>query len=484
VKWKIYLIFFLISLLLLSTSSFAAGEIELSVSAKSLTIYTGESGSIDIKIKNNQATQDMFSISIFPQYIYGIIPDLEKYSLNLNSNAEATFKVNFDIPECAEETSTSFIITARSLTNANVQDSKTIILYTIRKYGICISDLKIDKYIVNPGENVSIEIYLSNPLGILSAPVRVQTNVILNNEIVKRFDDSIEAIKGKTSKVLQHTFFVEKYEKPGLYMIESVLKDQFSVPVSSKETEFRVATVDASENPNYLSINKMIKYGLFAQTMEINVKNEGNVPIGNFYVSEGIPIFMKIFFFPKKEPNLEEAKENRVVYSWLISSLAPGETYKISYDISTWNAVLIVIVLIITVVYVFNYVFTISVVKRHAHFGPITKEREITVMLEIRNRTRNEIRDVLVRDFVPAVAMVVERFDTLRPMLRKAAGGTEVVWKIDSLGPGDERVLTYRIKPVVDIVGVLKLPKAYVRFLDRKKEVKRFLSKGVYIKAG
>jgi hypothetical protein len=105
-------------------------------------------------------------------------------------------------------------------------------------------------------------------------------------------------------------------------------------------------------------------------------------------------------------------------------------------------------------------------------------------MLEIRNRTRNEIRDVLVRDFVPAVAMVVERFDTLRPMLRKVAGGTEVVWKIDSLGPGDERVLTYRIKPVVDIVGVLKLPKAYVRFLDRKKEVKRFLSKGVYIKAG
>jgi hypothetical protein len=193
---------------------------------------------------------------------------------------------------------------------------------------------------------------------------------------------------------------------------------------------------------------------------------------------------MKIFFFPKTEPDLQETKENRIVYSWFISSLAPGEVRIVSYDVSTWNAVLIIIILLVVVAYTFKYVFAVSLVKRHSHRGPLTKDREITVMLEVRNRTRNVIRDVTVRDFVPAIATVIEKFDTLRPTLRKVAGGTEIVWTVPVLGPEDERVITYRIRPVVDITGTLKLPKAYARFIDNQKEVKKILSKSVFIKAG
>jgi len=483
-KGKICIIFFVIFSLLLVKSSLAAGEIELSLNVKSLTIYTGETGTAEITVKNNQASQDTLSVSVFPQYIYGIIPTLEKYSLTIEPKATTTFKIYFNVPECSEEASTSFTITVNSQKNTNVEESKTIILYTIRKYGVCISDLKLDKYIVNPGEDVSIETSLSNPAVGLSLPVRLETNVVKDIEIVKTFSDSVESIEGKSSKTIKHVFSVNKYEKPGFYKVEVIMKDRFGSAVGSKKTQFRIPVLNASENSNYLLIKKGMKFGLLAQTVEINVKNDGNVQINSFYVSESIPIFMKIFLFPKKEPVSEETKDNRIIYSWLVPSLAPGESYMISYEISTWNAVLIITVLAITVFYVFNYAFAISVVKTHRHFGPITKEKEITVMLEVRNRTRNEIRDVVVRDFVPAVAMVVEKFDTLRPMLRKVGSGTEVVWRFDALGPGDERTLTYRIKPVMEIIGTLKLPKAYVRFMDKRKEVKRVLSKGVYVKAG
>lgn len=483
-KGKIYIIFFIIFSLLLVKSSLAAGEIELSLNVKSLTIYTGETGIAEISVKNNQASQDTLSVSVFPQYIYGIIPTLDKYSLTLDANSVTTFKIYFNVPECSEEASTSFTITVNSQKNTNVEESKTILLNTIRKYGICISDLKLDKYIVNPGENVSIEATLSNPAESLSLPVALETNVIKDNEIVKTFSDSVESIEGKSSKTVKHIFSVNKYENPGFYTVEVIMKDRFGSTVGSKKTQFRIPVLNASENSNYLLINKETKFGLLAQTVEINVKNDGNVPIENSYVSESIPLFMKIFFFPKEEPISEEIKENRIIYTWLVPSLAPGEGYIVSYEISTWNAVLIIAVLAITVFYVFNYAFAISVVKKHSHFGQITKEKEITVMLEVRNRTRNEIRDVVVRDFVPGVAMVVEKFDTLRPMLRKVGSGTEVVWRFDVLGPGDERTLTYRIKPVMEIIGTLKLPKAYVRFMDKRKEVKRILSKGVYVKAG
>jgi hypothetical protein len=102
--------------------------------------------------------------------------------------------------------------------------------------------------------------------------------------------------------------------------------------------------------------------------------------------------------------------------------------------------------------------------------------------LEVRNRTRHEIKDVLIRDFVPSIATVVEKFDTLRPTLRKVAGGTELVWRLDSIGPLEERVLAYRVKPSVDIIGTLKLPKALMRYTDKEKKVKRVISKNIKIR--
>lgn len=479
---KSILIIFLFAFLILPELSLAQ-DVKLSISASSLTVYTNETTSVDINVTNSQGFQDRFSISVFPQYYYGITATLENYSLVIDPAKSSSLKLYFNIPECSEETSTAFTVTVNSLKDADVKDSKTVVLNTIRQYPVCISDLGLDKYILNPGESVTITTSLKNPASSLSPPLSLQTSVMKNGEIVKRFDDNIETIEGKTTKDIENIFMVGKYESPGSYFIETVLKDQSGTAVSTKKAEFKVATVNASENLNYMIVSKAIKYGVIAQTVEINVRNDGNVPTTSFRISESIPVFMKIFFFPKVEPAFEETKGNRVVYSWAVPSLEPGETYQISYDISTWNAILIALILIAIVAYMFSYVFSVSIIKKHRYTGPITKDKEITVLLEVRNRSRNEIRDVLVRDYAPAVVSVVEKFDTLRPMLRKVAGGTELVWKIDVLRPMDERILTYRIKPVIDIAGTLKLPKSYVRYTDGKKEVRKVLSKGIYIKA-
>jgi hypothetical protein len=75
----------------------------------------------------------------------------------------------------------------------------------------------------------------------------------------------------------------------------------------------------------------------------------------------------------------------------------------------------------------------------------------------------------------------VDRFDTMKPVIRKAGTGTELTWKIKTLNPREERVLTYRIKPVVDIVGTMRLPKASMNYLDRKQRKKAVASKVVII---
>jgi hypothetical protein len=472
-----FAIFFVCTFLLLSSVSFAAGELVVAVSKKDILMYSGESTTVDVAIQNNQNFFDKFYVTVFPQYWGGITATLQQYVVNTNSNSNSTVKLVFDVSECAEEVATTFSVTVKSATNEAVQDSKDIKINTVRRFPVCIADVKLDKYVISPGETLTIMTTLKNPIGLYSMPVVLETKIMKENKIVQKFEDRIETVPANSIKQIDHNHTFGKYVAAEFYSVEVVLKDTFGTVLESKKTDFRV-----SQLPENVVKEEIVAWGLLTQTVTIKVRNEGNVNSSSFYLTATIPSFMKPFFFPKIEPTGEERVGNTVVYNWLVEGLAPAEEKEIKYDVSTWNALIIILAIIGAVIYFFKYAYRIAIVKRHRYAGPITKEKEIIMSLEVRNRTMHEIRDVMIRDFVPSIAVVVERFDTLRPTLRKVAGGTELVWRLDSLGPLEERVLTYRVKPAVDIIGTLKLPRAVIRYSDKEKNVKRVISKSVKIK--
>lgn len=473
--------FVLLSFLVLGTIFFINGafanSVGLTTSNKEMTIYTGEVGTVYLTVSNNQDFRDRISVSVFPQYIEGITTSLEGYSIDLNAYSNKTLYLVFNVPDCAEEAKISFTVTVVSSTNNDMMDSKAVIINTERKNPVCISDVKLDTYVMSPGSLVRIGAYVTNPSVESSLPVYVQISVVKDNEILQRFDEKIETIDAKKTEEIDKVYQISKYASPGFYKIEVGLKDYLNRIVSTKSVEFRISEI------SNITTEKTMKWGIFAQTILINAKNEGNVPSSDFYVSESIPSFATPFFFPQIEPDVKENVDNRVVYKWLVVSLAPGQEKTITYSVSIWNALLIIFGLGVVTYYVFMQTFAVSINKKHSYSGPLTKEREISIFLEIKNHSRHEIKEILVRDFVPGVATVVERFDTLRPTLRKVTGGTELIWTLDSLRPGEERVVNYRIRPVVNIIGTLKLPMAYIKYLDKKKEVNKVLSKGAYIKA-
>ena len=191
---------------------------------------------------------------------------------------------------------------------------------------------------------------------------------------------------------------------------------------------------------------------------------------------------MENFFYPKTEPEEIERKENRVVYKWIVPPLSPGEEYRIIYEVSVWNVVLVFSILIVILVYLFTQIFKVDIKKSYRARKPLTKESEVCVTLEVKNRGRKEIKNVVVVDYVPSIMKVVEKFETLRPMIRKIRGGTQLVWKLGTLSPGDERIITYRVKPIVDILGTIRLPKAYIKYSGKKGEVKKVLSKTLFLR--
>jgi hypothetical protein len=90
-------------------------------------------------------------------------------------------------------------------------------------------------------------------------------------------------------------------------------------------------------------------------------------------------------------------------------------------------------------------------------------------------------KNVIVRDWVsPLATVIMEEFEAVRPVVKRSDAGTELVWSLGDMKPREERLLSYKIRPVV--YGNLKLARASMRYKNRKGERKRIHSNPVFIK--
>lgn len=457
----------------------AQGSVSLTLSSTDITLHTGLTESVDVTIENKQERWDTFSITVFPSSISGISANLETYALSIAPNSETTLKLYFSSVIDAPEIAAILEVSAMSTSDPSIRESQNVLLRTIKTVPVYISDIKLSNFAVDPSQTLAIETQITNVGNSPSDQYALQTNIKKSGEIIKRFDDVISDIPGKFVGSVKDNYVIEKYQAPGSYTVEAILKDNLNRVVSTNTINFEVNAV--SKLPTGYT-EKSVGFGFLSVTVTLKIKNEGNSPSGDFYVSESTPSFTKSIFDPEIEPTFVNETDGRVIYSWAVPSLAPGQEMTIKYQFILWHIWIALIIISVIVYFVFVVEYAPSIIKKHRHFGPITKEKEIPIFLDVRNKTLREIRDVYVRDFVPPIAKLVARFDTLKPALvRSSERGTEVVWKFDSLKPREERVITYRIKPTVDITGTLRLPNAIARYTDKKKEKKSTVSKGILI---
>lgn len=459
--------------LLVPTFVFAK-DVEITLNASDIVGYTEETVSVDATILNNQNKQDSFSVTIWPPMWEGVIATLETSDIVLHAASSQTMKIYFDIPINAEEMISVFNLTVKSFTNVGISDSKMINLRIIRKSPIGISSFVISDRTVNPKDTVNLETSVVNRGEEIYSNANLQTKISKSGQTIKTFEETFDVDRESTKKITQ-SFTLDKYAEPGTYDVDVELRNSNNKLVSSKSDSLNVNSVQNVVN------EESIQYGLLLQTVTIKIKNEGNTESSSFYLIENIPNFMKSFFFPTGTWT-EQTINDRILYSWHISSLMPGEERTVKYEVNVWYGWIITLVITFSVIIAFRYVFTPSIVKRHKIYGPLTRDSEIIISLDVRNRSRHEIKDVTVTDLVPPILKVASKFETLKPELTKSSIGTELVWNIASLKPLEERVLTYRVKPAIEMSGSLRLPKAMIKYEDRKRIKKTTASKSVLIK--
>ena len=93
---------------------------------------------------------------------------------------------------------------------------------------------------------------------------------------------------------------------------------------------------------------------------------------------------------------------------------------------------------------------------------------ELKVVVELVNRSGKLVRHVKVIDLVPHLAEVVREFKEtmLAPskIVPHEQRGTLVRWDIDMMDPKEHRILMYRVRTKLSVLGGMTLPVAAVHF--------------------
>jgi len=464
----------ILSLLFLA-SAVLADEIGLSLTDKEVGATRGQTVEVTASITNNIVGSDRFHILITPSYwVTGISAEPEAERVTVPYGSSKVVKLFFKIPDCIESLIQDFNITVTS-TTTSAAASQILKLQIIGGTSVCLEDITLDKYIYNPEETVVIKSKVKNVASDPSGLYYLETTIKNNGQLVQKFTDEI-SVPASSSLDVTNNYPLDRFIKPGIYVVKTTLKNILRVTLNSKETSFEVRAtynIQQSESTNY---------GFLIQTKTITVKNIGNTASSSFYVTTSVPGVLSVFTKPLGMHTVEQSYD-RVLYHWLIPTLQPNEERIVEYQINTWNLWIVILIAGVAVVFLFNYVFTPKIIKRHTHYGRLTGEKEVKISIEVKNHSRHAIHDVTVTDIVPPIAKILNKFDTLRPEARKLPSGIQLMWKIKTLRPREERVLTYRIKPVVEIGGLLRLPRARINYFDKKKNVKSTASKSITIKA-
>jgi len=440
----------------------AQQNVELLPSTKEITVLSGEIGTIDLTIKNNLNKKDIFSISIFPSFWKGISAFPEKNVINIEAKSNSSFKIYFSTLLEAEKSIQIFSVSLISVTDPNISSTIDIQVRVQKKSPIIITDLMLSKSALDPEETLTINIEITNVANLASEPHALKTSIEKDGKLIKEFENLIPAVQAKSSKIISIDYAFGKYASPGKYSVNSVLQDSLNKTVDKISTEFEINAMFKLP-AEYTEKTRSI--GIFSVSVKIRIKNEGNVPTPEFYIMESIPSFAKSFFKPEILPTFVNKTDNRIIYGWFFSSLDPNQEVIISYRVDLLPVSIAVIFIIIVVYILFSITLKPLIIKKHKY---VKVEKEISISLDLKNRCMSEIKDVIIKDFVPPLTQLVEKFDTLKPKTKKIRHGVELTWKFDSLKSREERVLTYRIRPAVEVIGTLKLPATTLTYVDRK----------------
>ncbi len=319
---------------------------------------------------------------------------------------------------------------------------------------------------IDPNEVQSVVLHLENKniLDLTDLEVEIQSD--LGEFNVQRIVDLAPLEK----KTIEFTIEPGPYTQPKEYFLFFVFKHGGE---TVKVLDERI-TVEAQEPP--FMIEEISESIFFKKFQTLYFTNEGNVR-NTQEVRYPTNIFASLFV--SSEDSYITAVDGKRYLTWE-QELGPNETTSVS--ITYQYRVLFYIFVVLLAFLLFYYAVRSPISLRK---GVITtKSRdgsiaEIKIALDVRNVSKKVLKDVKVTEVLPGITHLEKAVDlgTLKPhKIMSTKQGKKVVWKLAEIEPLEHRIITYKIKPKLNVLGILEFPRAIASFKKRKGKMSKAYS--------
>ncbi|MDY6789603.1 MAG: hypothetical protein SVV03_06625 [Candidatus Nanohaloarchaea archaeon] len=367
-------------------------------------------------------------------------------SIASNRTGTAELRVSPDIGAVAGNRGPEIIV--YPLGSPEQQVSQLITFSIIRDSRIAILGLSGIKSKYRPSGHISVRAELKNVIQREIPANEYQLHLELDEKNVTVPIPSMET--GQT-RTVTGSIDLENH-RAGIYDLEATVKT-----IEGEIHSRKVSRVKIAEKSS-LDRDRKVDRGLLTSRTIIEVHNKGNAPAKKVKIEESIPSYIMTFTTFEDGSSRMEEKDGKVL--WRIKSLEPGQTAMVSYRTNFWPPILVVLVLLVAGTLAYRYSRRMNVSKQ----GKVG-DGLYSIHLKVENQTGARVERVKLKDFVPGIASLVTEYESSKPeKVQKTSEGTKMVWDIGMMEPGEERIITYKLKPKVKVEDSTRLPSAELEY--------------------
>ena len=302
---------------------------------------------------------------------------------------------------------------------------------------------------------VSIKLFLENrnPLNLTNLNIKIQSDI---PEFNKEVTIDLPPVGDKT---IEFAVVPNVFQQPKDYTLFFVFSRNGDV-VKIKEQKIEIVSLVPEFSKEIVEEDVFLK--VFS---EMVVTNDGNVK-NTQKVRVPVSIWTALF----STGTVSEVGDGQRYLVWELE-LGPNESVTLNYITNyRWLIYILAIILLFAGFY-WHVQSPIKIIKSAttAKSGAETLS-EIKVTLDVKNDSRKTLKDVVIVDIVPGIANVQGGLElgTLKPHeIKHGKKLTKVIWNLAELDVHEHRLITYKIKAKLNIVGTFSLPRATVTFKKR-----------------
>jgi hypothetical protein len=436
---------------LLCALSVAAVEFDVTLFPGERSIKANETAVFEIELSHNSPAEELFEVfsndvtwDIRPEKTLLVPPkgilktNLMIRPLNLNPGAY-NLPINFKRAGSFEQVKKSAYIEIKSQFPDDVE-------YLPAVRGVASVAKEVDP---RQGMKIKLELENQNRRELSQVDVRVRSAVVS-----KDYSTTLGPLEKKTL-----TFDVDL--NPQTPAQSDALLVSIVVPEQERAYQFDLIPVPFDVVPfggivPYVEDNS----SFFKNIQTVTLVNEGNRQMVHKY---RVPAWFGKRIFVASTPDYFVENGDMV---WEVNlGVAEKETVVIVYNYRP--LVWLFLLLVLGTIAYFNFRSPVVVMKRAtvvgSHEGGIT---ELKVIVELINRGRKVVRHAKVMDMAPRLADVsTYKESVLSPnKITPSEKGTVIRWDIDFMEPREHRILMYRVKTKMEVLGGMTLPVTAVKF--------------------